>query len=262
MTEKMKRKRKRWRLGAKGVMVLIVLLLVLIAAVVVATTRITTITVQGNRHYSEEEVVDKLFPESKDRISLYCYLKNRFGERANIPFIESYEMQFDGADTVEIIVYEKSIVGCIEYMGSFMYFDKDGLVVESAATKEIQVPLVTGLTFNRIVLYQTLPVPDAEVFEDILNLTQLLQLYEIPVGQIWFDETYDATLTLADWAKSDGAVLALSQVRVSLGGREDMEEKISELKNQLTHLSGLRGVLHLETYDRKDLNPQYIFEKD
>lgn len=239
---------------------LIAALLLLVAAVLIASVRITEVTVEGNSHYTEEEVTDMLLPEERDRISIVCYLKYRFGEREDIPFVESYEMTFSGMHSLEIILYEKSIVGCIEYMGSYMYFDKDGIVVESAPEKEASIPVVTGLTFERIVLYQKLPVPNEDVFGEILNLTQLLQVYQIPVSQIYFDPSNQATLTLADSVKEDGTALSLAGVRVLLGDRQDMEEKISELKSQMGHLNGLEGVLHLETYQRNALNPRYIFD--
>ena len=34
---------------------------------------------------------------------------------------------------MEIIVYEKSMVGYVSYMNSNLYFDKDGIIVESTS---------------------------------------------------------------------------------------------------------------------------------
>lgn len=242
--------------------VLIAALLLLVAAGLFFSIRITEVSVEGNSHYTQEEVADMLFPEEKDRIAALFWLRCRLAEPEDIPFVQSYEVNFTGSHSVEIILYEKSIVGCIEYMGSYMYFDKDGIVVESSPEKEGDIPLVTGLTFERIVLYQKLPVPNGEVFEELLNLTQLLQLYEIPVEQIYFDARNQATLTLADRQGEDGNVLSLAGVKVLLGGRKDMEEKISELKNQVPYLSGLTGTLHLEAFNSNSINPHYVFEKE
>ena len=49
---------------------------------------------------------------------------------------------------MEIIIYEKSIVGYVSYMSSYMYFDKDGIVVESSSSQLDGVPWVTGLDFG------------------------------------------------------------------------------------------------------------------
>ncbi|MCI8515008.1 MAG: cell division protein FtsQ [Lachnospiraceae bacterium] len=242
--------------------VLIVALLLLVAGLFLFSIRITDIRVEGNSHYTREEVVDMLFPEETDRITVWCFFKQRFGEKKDLAFIQSYEMNFIGMHSVEVILYEKSIVGCIEYMGSYMYFDKDGIVVESSSEKEPDIPLITGLTFERIALYQELPVPKRAVFEEILNLTQLLKLYEIPAGQIYFDPQNRATLTMADQTDGEGNLRNLAGVKVLLGDRNNMEEKISELKNQIPHLYGLTGVLHLENYSPGSMNPRYVFERE
>ena len=58
-----------------------------------------------------------------------------------------------------------------------MYFDRDGIIVESSGEKLEGVPWITGLDFGQIVLYKPLPVEDPDVFQEILNLTQQLSLY-------------------------------------------------------------------------------------
>lgn len=262
MTQKEKKSGKKKSFGKKSLAVLILALLLFVGGLFLYSVRITEVRIEGNSHYTEEEVEAMLFPEARDKITAFCFLDQRFGEKKDLPFIQTYEMNFLDMHSVEIILYEKSIVGCIEYMGSYMYFDKDGIVVESSSEKEADIPLVTGLTFERIALYQELPVPKREVFEEILNLTQLLKIYEIPVAQIYFDARSQATLTMADGTGEDGGPQNLAGVKVLLGDRQDMEEKISELKSQAPHLSGLSGTLHLENYDPGALNPRYVFEKE
>lgn len=257
-----KKSGKKRSFGKKSLAVLILALLLLVGGSILFSVRITDIQVEGNSHYTEEEVVDMLFPEPKDRITAWSFLQQRFGEKKDLAFVQTYEVNFLDMHSVEIILYEKSIVGCIEYMGSYMYFDKDGIVVESSPEKEPDIPLVTGLTFERIALYQELPVPKQDVFEEILNLTQLLRLYEIPAGQIYFDAQNRATLTMADETGEDGSLRALAGVKVLLGDRKNMEEKISELKSQTPHLQGLTGTLHLENYSTEALNPRYVFERE
>ena len=56
-----------------------------------------------------------------------------------------------------MIIYDKSIVGYVSYMSSYMYFDRDGIIVESSPDCLPGVPWITGLEFGRIVLYQHLP---------------------------------------------------------------------------------------------------------
>ncbi len=51
-----------------------------------------------------------------------------------------------------------------------VYFDKDGIVVESSDQEIEGVPLIKGLTFDRLTMHQALNVKDASIFGTILNI--------------------------------------------------------------------------------------------
>ncbi len=211
--------------------------------------RIDVISVTGSEFYTEEEIVDFIFETPADRNFLYAWLKDRFGEKKSIPFVAGYTLTFAGVHEVEVTVYEKKVIGCIEYMGSNMYFDQDGTIVESSAEKREGVPLISGLHFDYIVLYKPLPVENETTFTQILNLTQLIARYAIDVDRIYFDSRMNATLHIGN-------------IRVLLGSNENMEYKIAELDGMLPQLEGLSGVLHLENYDLTAMNPSYSFIQD
>uniref|UniRef100_UPI000AF596BE hypothetical protein n=1 Tax=Clostridium sp. NkU-1 TaxID=1095009 RepID=UPI000AF596BE len=84
----------------------------------------------------------------------FCLYKDRFKKHEQIPFVEDYKIVFQSPVKVEVIVYEKSVVGYVSYMGSYMYFDKDGIIVESSSGKLDGVPWITGLRFGHIALHQ------------------------------------------------------------------------------------------------------------
>ena len=233
-------------------------LLFVILVGVAFSLRIDTIHYSGNTHYTDEQMTQLLYPGSFDRLYLYDRFKDRWGKEQEIPYIERIEKTYPNYHSVDIVVYEKSLTGCIHYMDSYMYFDKDGMIVESDTEKMPEIPVITGLTFQRIVLFQELPVKNRDIFVTILNLTQLIQLYHIPVESIHFNLYRQATLYLNDEAGKENG-LKLSGVTVELGDSADLEEKMAELKNQITYLSGLEGTLHLETFDRNAANPRYIF---
>ena len=211
--------------------------------------RIETIHVTGGEFYTEQELTDYIFEKPVERNFLYAYLNCRFGQKKSIPFVAGYTMEFNSMKEVTITVYEKKVIGYIDYMGSHMYFDKDGTVVESSSEIRKEVPLITGLSFDYIVLYKPLPVKDETAFTQILNLTQLIKKYDIPVDKVYFDAKMNATLYIGD-------------IRVLLGDKKDMEEKVAELTGMLSMLEGMSGTLHLETYDKTALNPGYSFIKD
>lgn len=222
-------------------------LMILLALILLLSVRITKVEVTGNWQYTSEEITEILFPDKISRNTLFCFLKDRLREHVQIPFVEDYDIIFRGPGQVEVILYEKSVVGYVSYMSSYMYFDKDGIIVESANEALLGVPLVTGLKFGQIVLYQKLPLEKEEVFPEILNLTQILSIYEMQVDRIQFGTYGEITLFLGD-------------LEVLLGNSGNLNDKVSELNDMLPQLKGHGGILHLEDYDEANIRAGYTLE--
>ena len=132
------------------------------------------------------------------------------------------------------------------YLNSYMYFDKDGIIVESTSNKLEGVPRIEGLNFGQIVLGEPLPAPNMDIFREILNLTQVLSLYNMEVDKITYNVKEQATLTMGD-------------VNVFLGTSDDMNGKISELHDMLPQIEGLKGTLYLDTYDELKTDTMFSF---
>lgn len=221
----------------------------LLLSVIFLSLQIRDITVTGNNKYTSDQIISFLFKDSWDRNAIFCIYKDRFKEHVQIPFVQDYKIVFQSPVKVEVIVYEKSVVGYVSYMGSYMYFDKDGIIVESSSGKLDGIPWITGLEFGHIVLHQPIPVENEKVFREILTLTQLLSTAGIQVDQILYDSSGDATLVMGS-------------IRVFLGSDDQMNGKISELRDQLPVLGGLSGTLYLDTYDEAETAASYRFVKD
>ncbi len=220
---------------------------ILLLMIVFLSVNITQITVTGNERYTQEQMVQMLFPDKASRNAAICYLRNRFQEHEKIPFVEDYRIVFHGPRNVEVIVYEKSIVGYVSYMSSYMYFDKDGIIVESANSRLEGIPEITGLKFGQIVLYQKLPVESEEIFREILNLTQILSIYQLAVDEIRYNKFREATLYMGE-------------LEVLLGSNENLNGKVAELNDMYFQLEGRRGTLHLENYDETGATAGYAFK--
>lgn len=205
------------------------------------------VTVIGNDHYTEQEVIDLVMNGKYGHNSVYLYLKYHNREVQSIPFIEQTDIELISPTEVKIQVYEKAIAGYVEYLGRFLYFDKDGIVVESSTRRMDGIPFVTGLSFDHVVLHEKLPVEDENVFKLILNITQLLTKYGISTDRIYFD-------------MSDDITLYFDRVRVLLGKSNYIDEKINKLQYLLPNLEGMSGLLHMENYQGE--GGKFTFEKD
>lgn len=228
---------------------LIILAVVLLLGIGILSVNIRQITVVGNNRYTDNEIVEMIFQKDMDFNSAYCYLKEKTGDHhPQIPFVEDYKMVFHSPKHVEIIVHEKSVVGYVSYMSSYMYFDKDGIIVESTNDKLDDIPHVTGLDFGHIVLHRPLPVASQKIFEEILNLTQVLEIYGIQVDKIQYNSKGEATLIMGD-------------IEVVLGGSSDTSGKVAELSDMMPQLEGKSGTLYLDTYDPVNTQMMYTFKK-
>lgn len=226
----------------------IITAVILLAGVILLSVNIKTVTVTGNSRYSDQEITDMLFGRTMDWNSVYCYLKDHTQEHQQIPFVEAYKLVFQGPSRVEVIVYEKSVVGYVSYMGSYMYFDKDGIIVESTNEKLEDISWVTGLDFGQIVLYRPLPVTNKKIFEEILNLTQILSVNQIQVDKIHY-------------TSSGNVSLYIDEIEVVLGDSSNINGKIAELSDMMKQLEGKSGTLYLDSYDETNTNMMYTFKK-
>ena len=210
---------------------------------------ITSVTVSGNSHYSEDEIKDMVFtgPYSYNSLVLSLMYRNKTIE--NIPFIEKMDVDILNSNSVRINVYEKAVAGYVEYLGHFMYFDKDGIVVESSNRAIEGIPFVTGLSYDHVVLHEPLPVKKPAVFLTILSITQLLGKYDIETDRIAFDSDENITLYFGD-------------ARVSLGTDDFIDEKINEMHLLLPKLRGYSGTLHMENYVGEEVNFYFDIDKD
>ena len=187
------------------------LLFFLLLILLLISTRVNKITFLGNRQYSNEELKKLIFSEDLDYNSAYAFVK--------------------------------------EYMSGNLYFDGDGIVVESIKKKLPGIPKITGLKFSKVSLYKTLPVEDKAVFRDILNLSASLKAENLECDHIDYDAMSNATLYMGD-------------IKVLLGNNEDMEQKLSSLKDILPALSGRKGTLDLTKYRGRKEKEAYVFREE
>ena len=241
-TEKKKQKEQKVRFGKeKRIAVLSVLICSFLAICitgyiyVMENYTIQTVYVEGNIHYTNEEIMDMVMEGRYGHNSLFLSLKYRDKGIKGIPFIETMDVTIEARDTVRITVYEKAIAGYVAYLGRYMYFDKDGIVVETSEERTPGIPQVTGLMVDHIILYDTLPVENQEVFNDILNITQLLDKYSLKVDKIYFSPDYQVTLIFGE-------------VQIAMGVSDDIDEKIMTLQYLLPNLEGKKGIVDMKEY--------------
>lgn len=249
-----KRKKRKLNMGGpKGLMVkcgLVALVMLLIAGGVfwfINAFRITSVMVEGNIHYSTDQITEMVMSSDFSDNSVFLSMQYHNKSITDVPFVERIDVSVVDRQTVKITVYEKALAGYVQYLGSYMYFDKDGIVVESSNVLTPGIPEVSGLKFNHVVLHEALPVENEEIFQEILNITNLLNKHGLSATKIQFDSLYDVSLHFG-------------KVRVIMGEDADMDQIIMHLTGILPHLEGKSGVLHMENFSES--NKDITFEED
>ncbi|WP_343210004.1 hypothetical protein [Anaerolentibacter hominis] len=230
LKEKKKKRRSRLRLRLA-----VVAGLVFLAAVFLLVFRVKNVEITGNTYYTEEQLKDLLIQDGKDRNTLYLYMKIKNMKKNSIPFIDMLDVDFVSPGTLKIGVYEKPIVGCVRYMGQYIYFDKDGVVVETAEEELDGILYIGGMNVKGFALYQKMQVEDGRIFDTVRNLAMLIKKYELNVDKIQFGVSGEVTLYAGD-------------VVVPMGRREIYDEPIAELSKLLPKTEGLKGTLDMTNF--------------
>ena len=198
---------------------------------------VRTVYVEGNVHYTEDEIMEIVMSGPLGDNSLYLSLKYRDRGIQDIPFVDVMNVSILAPDTIKITVYEKALAGYVKYLDTYMYFDKDGYVVESSGIRTQGIPQITGLSFDHVVLGEQLPVEDPQVFSRIMDLTKLLNKYSLAADKIYLHSSGDITIYFG-------------QIKVSMGSdNSHIEDKLQLLPDFLEKLQGKSGTLQMENYE-------------
>jgi len=217
------------------------------AILVTSSFYLKNITVLGSNRYTSDEITGEIIKSKLDSNALYTYLKYKYFTNVTIPFVEKIDIEMVDNHSLDIYVYEKIVIGCVEFMGEYLYFDKDGIIVESSPKRLEDIPLIKGLEYDKIILNEKFEVQknklfDMEIqkinlFDVILNLTLLIGQYELNVDTISFSRNYEVTLDCDD-------------IKVQLGKKKNYDEAIAELKNILLETDGMNLTIDMRKYDK------------
>lgn len=223
------------------------ILLALLLLIALGFFKIRQVEISGNSYYTAQEVETLVIGDKTNPLSLMIFYDYLGGKE--IPFIDRVEVSLVSYDHVKIRIYEKTMIGYVEYMGSNLYFDKDGTVVESSAEILEGIPCIKGLKFDTLTLYQPLNVSNEEVFDLLLSMTQMMKKYELDPDVI----------TLQN--QGTEVMLTFGNVRVNLGDKDHIDEKAARIKTLLPALEDKSGVLHMEEYTGESTIISFIKDK-
>lgn len=218
----------------KWIILIVTFVVILAGFLYVNTFELKEIQVSGCKNVSEQQIIDAV--KEKGDNTLFLYISNKFSPIEGIPFVSKVEIEYISKNQVAVVVYEKSLAGCVEYMNNYVYFDKDGVVLDVSSQAIDGVPCIRGLEFNNWEMGEKLPIADESKFQHILALTQLIDKYSLDIDSIKFTQENEIVLTHRD-------------ITIELGSGEYLEIQMMNLGSILQGLEGLKGTLYMKDFN-------------
>lgn len=207
----------------------------LVAAVVFFTYyKVDSVQVRGTTHYSDEEVKKMVLRGPLASNSVLAPMIYSTTDTDDVAFVDAFKVTQINRNTICISVKEKKPVGCIHYLDSYVFFDRNGIFVEGSKTRDESVPYFDGIQVNSVVMDEKLDIKGDSVLNTAVALSTIFQKNEMIPDHIQFDSSYSISLIYGD-------------ITVQLGKDENLEEKMNRVIAILPKLTGKKGILHMES---------------
>ena len=212
------------------------LLVLLLAGIIFFFTyyQVDEVQVMGSSHYSEKQIRKMVLRGPLASNSVLAPLLYTKQNTKDVPFVEGYTVTRLNRHTICVSVKEKDIVGCIPYLDSYIYFDRNGIFVEGSQNRDETVPYFDGIQVNSIVMDEKLDIRGDTVLNTAVALSTIFQKNDMIPDHIQFDSSYSISLIYGD-------------VTVQLGKDVDLEEKMNRVIAILPQIQGKKGILHMES---------------
>lgn len=196
--------------------------------------KVDSVEVRGTSHYTDEEVKKMVLRGPLASNSVLAPLFYSTTNTDDIIYVDAFKVTQLNRSTICISVKEKKIVGCIKYLDSYIYFDRNGIFVEGSQTRDETVPYFDGIQVNKIVMDEKLDIKGDTVLNTAVALSTIFQKNDMIPDHIQFDSSYSISLIYGD-------------ITVQLGKDENLEEKMNRVIAIMPKIQGKKGILHMES---------------
>ena len=202
---------------------------------------IQRVEIKGNDTYTNTEILNAMKKDGYINNTLLMVVQNQVFGQTYLPFIDKVSMSYDDSHILKVKVKEKLRAGVFKYMNEYVYFNENGIAVESRNTLFNSVPIVTGVKFDQVsvdnkILENKVPVKK-QYFNTIVSITKKIAAYDIPITEIHFDGVDDITLHS-------------SKYRIYLGSSSYLDGKMSRIAPILESISSnyKKGTIDMHLY--------------
>lgn len=140
---------------------------------------------------------------------------------------------------------EKSVdkskaVAYIDYLDAHMLVDKDYYVYGSEVEVPENIPKITGVTFDKIVVGKPLVVNNESIANYAMKIVDSLKKNAISVPEVYISEDGNGTILVGN-------------VQIVLGKDNKTEEKIHDLRDFFDEVKDLSGTLDMQELSKNNI---------
>ena len=195
--------------------------------------QVDEVQVMGSSHYSEKQIKKMVLRGPMASNSVLAPLIYTKKSTKDVPFVEGYTVTRLNRHTICVSVKEKDIVGCIPYLDSYIYFDRNGTFIESSTERNEKIPFFDGIKVKHVIYNEELPIKDKMVMNTAVALSTIFQKNDKIPDHIEFSDDGQISLLYGD-------------ITVKLGKDEYLEDKMTRVLAILPLISDKKGILHAE----------------
>lgn len=230
------------KIGIGGRIFRLLILAIILTAIIVFLLefKLERLTIKPGSYYTAEQIEELLFTKGTDKYTaLFAFRINHLWKE-KIPFVEKIDVEMTDRNTAVIYVYDKAIIGCVEHMGSYVYFDREGIPVDSTVSLHEGIPLIKGLSFSDITLGRKLDFSHSGIFEKILSILMLLDKNGIAADDITF-------------GLRDDIILHIGDDEILLGTADSYDVRIGNIPNAIAAVGEGSYRFDFRNYDEEHL---------
>ncbi|MDO5781925.1 MAG: cell division septal protein [Eubacteriales bacterium] len=195
--------------------------------------QVDEVQVMGSSHYSEKQIKKMVLRGPMASNSILAPIIYTKKNTKDVPFVEGYTVTRLNRHTICVSVKEKDIVGCIPYLDSYIYFDRNGTFIESSTERNEKIPFFDGIKVKHVIYNEELPIKDKTVMNTAMALSTIFQKNDKIPDHIEFSDDGQISLLYGD-------------ITVKLGKDEYLEDKMTRILAILPLISDKKGILHAE----------------
>ena len=230
-----RRKRRRIIFMIKSMIVLCGIIVIAILGYLLFQVR--EIKVEGNTYVTKKSVEEIITEDKYSSVTIYAWFKARQGKYEMPVYLEGMEVKMENPWTLILKIEEKKPLGYLSFNEKYVYFDKDGLVLEVRGDRKEGVSNIEGIEISGAELYKKLQVTETIIFENIAEVLELLKKSALVPERIV--------------CAGKEVELYFENICVKLGSG-NYEDRILQISPLLEKLVGQTGILHLEEFIRED----------